>query len=200
MEKQFINYSNIFLNHKMLEDTVCDAGIKEHCLLYIYSGQIEFEQDGHKVLLREGECAFIRRDNRIKMNKKSNKKTGVYQSILLRFSRQFLHDFYRKLEPSSIPTEIKRSKASIKKIPIRPDVVSLFESIKPFFESNVEPSEQWLNMKMIEGLYVILNSDKTLYASLFDFTEAWKIDLMGCMQETYMYDLRLEALARYTAR
>ena len=55
-------------------------------------------------------------------------------------------------------------------------------------------------MKRIEGRYVILNSDKNLYVSLFVFTEAWKIDLMGFMKENYMSDLSLEDLARYTGR
>ena len=55
-------------------------------------------------------------------------------------------------------------------------------------------------MKMIEGLYTVLNADKSVYASLFDFTDAWKIDILGFLNDNYMYDLNLEELARYTGR
>ena len=81
-----------------------------------------------------------------------------------------------------------------------PDIQSLFDSIKPFFYSDVEPTEQWLNMKLMEGLYVILNADKNIYSSLFDFTNPWKIDILEFLNENYMYDLNLEELARYTGR
>ena len=36
-DKHFTNYSNIFLNMKVMEDTVCDYGIPEHCLIYVFS-------------------------------------------------------------------------------------------------------------------------------------------------------------------
>lgn len=197
---QNINYSNIFLNFKVSEDTVCDTGIPEHCLLYICSGEVEFIDNGKKVFLRAGECAFIRRDVRVVMHKRSCKKSNAYQSILLRFTRKFLQDFYSKLDQDGIPTDIKRNKASIVKLNVTPDIQSLFDSIKPFFESDVEPTEQWLNMKLMEGLYVILNADKNIYASLFDFTNPWKIDILEFLNENYMYDLNLEELARYTGR
>ena len=46
----------------------------------------------------------------------------------------------------------------------------------------------------------MLNADKSVYASLFDFTDAWKIDILGFLNDNYMYDLNLEELARYTGR
>ena len=195
-----INYSNIFLNHRLFENAVCDLGIPEHCILYVCSGEVEFDDNDKTIFVREGECAFIRRDVRLKMHKRSSDESGVYQSILLRFTRNFLHDFYRKLDKKSLPTDAERSKESICKIEVKPDVQSLFDSIKPFFNSDVEPTEQWLNIKMLEGLYTVLNTDKAVYASLFDFADAWKIDLMGFMNENFMYDLSMDEFAKYTGR
>ena len=51
-----------------------------------------------------------------------------------------------------------------------------------------------LKLKMIEGTYVLLNTDRNLYASLFDFVDPWKIDI------DYMYDLSMEEIASYTGR
>ena len=39
---------------------------------------------------------------------------------------------------------------------------------------------------MVEGVYVLLNTDKNLYASIFDFTDPWKIDILEFMERNYM--------------
>lgn len=44
---------------------------------------------------------------------------------------------------------------------------------------------------MVEGIYVLLNTDRNLYASLFDFVEPWKIDILDYLNENYMCDLSL---------
>ena len=46
----------------------------------------------------------------------------------------------------------------------------------------------------------VLAADRNFYASLFDFTQPWKIDLMTFMEDNYVYDLSLAELARYTGR
>lgn len=53
---------------------------------------------------------------------------------------------------------------------------------------------------MIEGAYVLLNTDKNLYASLFDFVDQWKIDIIDYLNENYMYDLTMAEIASYKGR
>lgn len=53
---------------------------------------------------------------------------------------------------------------------------------------------------MAEGLHILLHTDSNLYASLFDFSEPWKIDTGEFMNENYMYDLSMEEIAAYTGR
>lgn len=80
----------------------------------------------------------------------------------------------------------------------RPDIRSLFESVISYFDAGVQPSDEVLKLKMIEGTYVLLNTDRTLYASLLDFVDPWKIDIIDYLNENYMYDLSLEEIASYT--
>ena len=188
------------MNIRAIEDKICEMSILEHCVLYNCSGEVELMDGGKKIILKAGDCAFIRRDIKVVMHKRSCKKAKTYQSILLRFTRKFLREFYKKLDKATIPNEVTRSKESVIKLKVTPDIQSLFDSILPFFNSDIEPTEQWLNMKLMEGLYVLLNADKSIYASLFDFTDAWKIDIMDFMNENYMHDLSMEELARYTGR
>lgn len=53
---------------------------------------------------------------------------------------------------------------------------------------------------MIEGVYALLRTETNLYASLFDFTEPWKIDILGYMNENYICDLSMDDMASYTGR
>lgn len=82
----------------------------------------------------------------------------------------------------------------------RLDIRSLFESVIPYFDAGEKPSEDVLKLKMVEGIYVLLNTDRNLYASLFDFVEPWKIDILDYLNENYMCDLSLEEIASYTGR
>lgn len=82
----------------------------------------------------------------------------------------------------------------------RPDIVSLFESMTPYFNSKIQPTDELLQLKMVEGVYVLLNTDKNLYASIFDFTDPWKIDILEFMERNYMNDISMEEIANYTGR
>ena len=128
-------------------------------------------------------------------------KDNPYRSIVLKFTRPFLREFYQTLDKNDIPVESKREKVSLRVLPNnRPDIRSLFESVVPYFDSGIKPSDDVLKLKMIEGIYVLLNTDRNLYASLFDFVDPWKIDIVDYLNENYMHDLSMEEIAGYTGR
>ena len=111
----------------------------------------------------------------------------------------FPKGFYRSLDNRFIPGDAKRDKTSLRVLPSdRPDIRSLFESVIPYFEAGEKPSEDMLKLKMTEGVYVLLRTDRNLYASLFDFVEPWKIDILDYLNENYMLDLSMNEIASYT--
>lgn len=55
-------------------------------------------------------------------------------------------------------------------------------------------------IKDAEGLYAILNTDISLYASLFDFVDQWKIGIMDFMEKNYKNELTMKEMAYYTGR
>lgn len=191
--------SNVLIASYFTDDRNCAHENREHTLIYLCSGELEIEERGKKTVLHEGDCAFMRRDNRMWLQKRTEGKP--YRSIVLKFSRSFLREFYQMLDRRQLPAESKREKKSLCVLPKnRPDIRSLFESVLPYFDSGVKPSEEVLKLKMVEGVYVLLNTDKNLYASLFDFVEPWKIDILDYLNENYMYDLPMEEIAGYTGR
>lgn len=200
MNYKTINYSNIFFTYIHSQDAECSFFAKDHALIYVYSGKLKIEEKGITRDLYKGDCAFIRRDNQVILHKHCAENGEPYISIALTFTRKFLLDFYNNLDKKNIPVGSKRSTTSLMKIDARPDIISLFESLKPYHNSTIEPDEKWIRLKLTEGLYALLNTDKNIYSSLFDFTEPWKIDLLDFMNDNYMFDLTLEEIANYTGR
>lgn len=199
-EQKVFDISDAFLASYLTDDRQCAHPNREHTLVYLCSGELEIEQEGRRTVLHEGECAFMRRDHRMILQRRA-RQAKPYRSVVLKFSRNFLREFYQRLDRRSLPAYAQRNRDSLYLLPAdRPDIRSLFESVLPLFEAEVKPSEELLRLKMVEGLYVLLNTDKSLYASLFDFTDPWKIDLMDFMEQNYMDDLSLEEMASYTGR
>ncbi|MCC8198813.1 MAG: AraC family transcriptional regulator [Tannerellaceae bacterium] len=195
-----LDYSNVFIASYFTDDRQCAHPNREHSLIYILSGELEINERGKITHLHQGDCAFIRRDNRIILSKIVKPGTP-YRSLVLKFSRQFLREYYRTMDRNTIPPGVKRDQYSLVVLPSRrPDIVSLFQSVTPYLDSGIKPSEEILKLKMAEGLYMLLHTDPNLYASLFDFSEPWKIDIGEFMNENYMYDLSMEEIAAYTGR
>lgn len=194
------NCSNILIASYFTDDRGCAHENREHTLIYLCSGELEIEERGKKTILHPGECAFMRRDNRVWLQKHAS-ADNPYRSVVLKFSRPFLREFYQTLNRRQIPSASRREKMSLRLLPSnRPDIRSLFESIIPYFNADEKPSDDVLKLKMIEGVYVLLNTDISLYASLFDFVEPWKIDILDYLNENYMLDLSMNEIASYTGR
>lgn len=201
MEKlDVFDCSNVFIASYFTNDRDCAHCNREHTLIYIHSGELEITERNRKTILRPGDCAFMRRDNRMRLQKRVG-KDQPYRSIVLKFSRDFLREFYQTLNRMEIPSDAKRDKSSLHVFPSnRIDIRSLFESVIPYFDAGMTPSDEILKLKMTEGIYAILNTDVNLYASLFDFVDPWKIDIMEFMEKNYMNELSMEEMAYYTGR
>ncbi|MDR2499102.1 MAG: AraC family transcriptional regulator [Tannerellaceae bacterium] len=194
-----INYSNIFLSC-FSEDAWKQARMaKEHYLSYVYAGEMLLEERGECVHLCKGECAFICKDNKINITKKPA-GSEQFKSITLSFPRSFLREFYNKMDRTTLPEGAKHPPSSIHKLEGRPDVISLFESMTPYFDSPQEPTPELIRLKMTEGIYCILQSNPNFYAALFDFSEPWRIDILDYLNENYMYDLSVSEIANFTGR
>ena len=116
------------------------------------------------------------------------------------FCRKFLHSYYRTLRPEDLPRDAQRSREPVLKIPAGPDLESLFLSLTPYLDAADSLTEEVAWLKRLEGARCVLAADRNVYASLFDFAQPWKVDLLGFMEENYLYDLSVAELARYTGR
>ena len=198
-ESLSFSYQDVFFSYYFNDDRACAPMIKEHMLMYIYSGELILDDRGKKTVMYAGECVFIRRDNRINMIKQP-KGEEPFQGITMVFKRNFLREFYQTIGKAQMPVKVEKDLPSIIKLPQRPDITSLFKSMTPYFASTFKPADQLMKLKQQEGVYSLLNIDPKFYPLLFDFTEPWKIDILDFMDENYMYDLTLENIAHFTGR
>ena len=62
--------SNVLIASYFTDDRGCAHENREHTLIYLCSGELEIEERGKKTVLHPGDCAFMRRDNRMWLQKK----------------------------------------------------------------------------------------------------------------------------------
>lgn len=193
------NYHDIFFSYYFNNERSCTQMIHDHMLVYVYSGEIVLDEGNKQFIVHRGESAFLRRDNRVSMTKQPIGEEQ-FQAIFMIFKRNFLHDFYQKLDKKELPIEAEKHKLSVIKLPKAADIESLFHSMKPYFDSDKEPAKELMQLKLQEGVYSLLSIDKTFYLALFDFTEPWKIDILDYLENNYMFDLSVEQIASFTGR
>lgn len=194
-----ISYSGIFLSCFSSHSEKCIHSTPEHTLLYLYSGEQVIENGSKNIKIKAGECAFIRRDHRLVMYKNSKGKE-LYKGISLTFSRSVLKEFYSKISKADLPKMVSVSEENVFRLNPRADLLSLFHSLTPYFDDDTKPTEGVTHLKLLEGIYAILNSSEAFYPILFDFTDPWKIDLLEFLNENYTDELNMQQIASYTGR
>ncbi len=194
-----LNYSGIFLSCFSDYSEKCIHATPEHVLLYLYSGEQVIEDSGKKITIQAGECAFIRRNHRLMMYKNS-KGEELYKGISLTFNRAILREFYSKLSKADLPKKVIIPDKNVFSIKPKADITSLFQSLTPYFDENMKPSDGVAHLKLQEGIFALLNQSDVFFPILFDFTEPWKIDIIEFLEDHYMDDLTMEQIASYTGR
>lgn len=193
------NYSDIFFSYLLNDESHCAKMAKNHVLMHVYSGEFLVEEGLKKTVIRKGECVFIRRNHKVIMTKRPADSVP-YKGIFMILKREFLHDFYNHLDRRCIPEAGNKELPSIIRINKNVNIDSLFASMLPYFDVNIVPHENLMNLKQQEAVYSLLSIDGLFYQILFDFADPWKIDLKNFMECNYMCDLSMEEFASFTGR
>ena len=94
---------------------------------------------------------------------------------------------------------MKRIREAAIVLPQSPALQSLFLSLFPYTDANVKPNDEIVHLKMQEAVYCLLDTDVRFYPTLFDFNEAWKIDLLPFMEANCTQDMTFEEFATLQA-
>ena len=197
--KLIFNYNNVFYSFFYDDLSGCIHRSREYALNYVYSGEMILDNGAEKIHVRKGECVFIPRDHHITMYKKTYGGER-YCGISLMLTRSSLKEMYGKLALNKTKTDAPKLDSAVIKLPRTVELASLFASMTPYFDPEVKPKDNFMELKLQEGLMALLDIDERFVPTMFDFNEPWKIDILGFMEENFMSDLSIEEIAHYTGR
>ena len=196
--KVIFNYNNVFFSFFYDDTSGCIHRSREFALNYVYSGEMLLDNGREQIHVGKGECVFIPRDHHITMYKRTAGGER-YCGIFLSFTRPFLKEMYRQFESYKAPANTPKLEGVVK-LPKTVELASLFASMTPYFDPDVKPQDDFMQLKLQEGLLALLHIDLRFAPTLFDFSQPWKIDILDFMNQNYMYEFTLEELAHYTGR
>lgn len=197
--KLIFNYNDVFFSFFYDDAEACTHRSREYALNYVYSGEMILDNGRERIRVGKGECVFIPRDHHITMYKRPCEGER-YCGIFMMFARRFLRGMFGKPEFRNVSAATPKLAAEVVKLPKTVELASLFASMTPYFDPEVKPKDDLMNLKLQEGLLALLHIDERFAPTLFDFNEPWKIDIMEFMNENYMYEFSMEELAHYTGR
>lgn len=197
--KVIFNYNNVFFSFFYDDASACIHRSHEYAVNYVYSGEMFLDNGKEQIHVRKGECVFIPRDHHITMYKRSCDGER-YCGIFLSFTRNFLREMFYKLDCYREAAGMSKLEPKVVKLPDTPEIASLFASMTPYFNTDEKPQDDFMHLKLQEGLLALLHIDKRFATLLFDFNESWKIDILDFMNKNYMYEFTVEDLAHYTGR
>lgn len=197
--KLIFNYNNVFFSFFYDDVSACVHRSREYAINYVYSGEMVLDNGKRQIHVGKGESVFIPRDHRITLYKRPCNGER-YCGIFLSFTRNFLREMYAKGGSYKVSVQTSKLKSEVLKLPKTAELVSLFASLTPFFDPNVKPQDDFMQLKLQEGLLALLHIDERFAPTLFDFNEPWKIDILDFMNQNYMYEFTQEDLAHYTGR
>ena len=197
--KLIFNYENVFYSFIYDDTSGCVHRSREYAMNYVYSGEMILDDGKEQIHIGKGECVYIPRDHRITLYKKPC-NGEKYCGIFLNFTRHFLREMYTTLAQHKIPANTPKLKPGVVKLPKTAEITSLFASLTPFFDPDVKPQDDFMHLKLQEGLLALLHIDMRFAPTLFDFNEPWKIDILDFMDKNYMHEFTMEELAHYTGR
>lgn len=199
--KLIFNYNNVFYSFFYDDLSGCIHRSREYALNYVYSGEMILDNGTEKIHVRKGECVFIPRDHHITMYKKTYMGER-YCGIFLMFTRSFLREMYVRLGINRLQQKNRAPKLDkgVIKLPATVELASLFASMTPYFNPSVKPKDNFMELKLQEGLMALLAIDERFVPTMFDFNQPWKIDILEFMEANFMCDLSMEEIAHYTGR
>lgn len=192
------NYNDIYVCRYKGDKKICNKRIADNSFIYISSGILKFNFEEKEYLFKSGECVFVKRDCNIKLTKLPDEDKKPFSGIFFILDNKILKSEYENYKNSNFNTTKKID--SIIKIEKNGMLDIFFKTFFDYFDNNLSPNNEIINIKKLEGLYTLLQIKPELASFLFDFNISKKIDLYNFMEKNYKEDLTLEEFAHYSYR
>lgn len=170
--------------------------VPEHTVSFQVAGSLILNDGSRDYIPAEGSLRLVRRNQLIKFLKQPS-QDGEYRSLSVYLDQKVLKDFSAEYESSPSEKifgppvlELKMSKA----------LQIYFQSLLQYENSGSLNNLQLVNLKIREGIFLMLQANPELKNVLFDFAEPHKIDLEAFMNKNYHFNVHQERFAYLTGR
>jgi AraC-like DNA-binding protein len=171
--------------------------VQEHVLSCVISGEIQFHNNQNLYRYGTGSVGLIRRNVLLKSIKVPSPDGRPFQSLNIFLDQQSLKKYnnHENLAATGVYTD-----EPIIEMSSDPFLKGYFDSVLPYFKSDVPLSMGMAELKTKEAIELVLRHNPRLKNLLFDFAEPFKIDLEAYMSQNYIYNISMSQFARLTGR
>ena len=146
--------------------------IKDHTLMYVYTGELTILNKENRYKIQAHECVFLKKGSFVQITA-SSQDNQDFNAIYIRLTKYFLKDFFYSLNNKNNMSDNLVLTDDILKINCTPDIKSLFYSIIPYYKKQILPSPIITRLKLKAGIFSLLNMQIGFYSILFNFKEKW---------------------------
>lgn len=195
-----INFSDILFVYKFREGEMRQHAVRDHTLMYVYSGELVLKQKGKRaIIIGKGKCVFVARNNNVDVS--GRPADGVeFKSTFLTMKRQLLIRYYSQMDKSLLPSKREKRLPDVMVLPDDLHISSLFQALTTFFIAWQKPTKQYMELKEVEAVEGLVDIDSRFCITLFDFVSEWKPDILEFMEQNYTEDIPVEDMALFTGR
>lgn len=190
-EKKGIAYSCYYENSRAGENFTA-----QHTLSYIESGSIILDDGKTTFPGMPGSLRLVRKNTLIKYQKKPAGHEP-FKSLSIYFNFETLYDFAREHQ---IDARASKNKSPVINLVSSVLLDNYLFSILEYLKENSFDDPFMVDLKLKEGLMLLVKSHPELSDILFDFSIPYKIDLVSFMNENYHFNVGLDRFAYLTGR
>lgn len=160
------------------------------------TGSLILNDSNKEYISNEGMILLVGRNQLLKFIKQPP-ENGEFRALSLYLNQKVLKDFSLEY---GITAEQKPCDKSVLEIEDSNLFKHYFDSLLSYHQANGFNNQQLVDLKLKEGILLLLQTNPDLKNMLFDFTEPHKIDLEAFMNKNYHFNVHLERFAYLTGR
>ena len=174
-----------------------ESFVSEHALSFVIAGSMVTNTGMGEIVTHPGSLQLVRRNQLLRFTKYLS-SAGEFKSLSLHLGQGLLQTMSKEynLRPSLAKQSLPPA------IPIEMDAVmmSYLQSVLVYHETTGFTNQPVIDLKVREGVLLVLQQQPALANVLFDFSDPHKIDLEAFMSKNYLFNVGLERFAYLTGR
>ena len=171
--------------------------LEQHLLYVVLGGEVKLTCGKQTSVVRKNEMVFLRRAHSVSYEKQGDKKTGLFEGLLVAITDELISDF---LTQQHITISQMTEEFGVKVSPMSDRLVAYCWSLSPYFNDPSQTNPGLLRLKVMELLYNVMDCSKNIFRQMLQLRQPLKTDIHRVVEENYTSPISLEELAYLSGR